>query len=464
MSETLPVKLDNPIFSKRLPIGQREISTAATDKSVLSTSPWKKPALFGWGVLFIFFVLFGGWSVVAPLASAVHAPGKLEVASEGQVVQHFEGGIIKEILVHEGQTVQKGDTLLRLDPLTTDAQFAQLENKLFSLLAEKARLEAERDGLASIVFADRLLSRRDDPEIADLIKREENLFTKQRTSRNDQEQLISERIAQYETQISGAKERLESTHKQIELVEEELAGVTILFEKGLERKPRLLALERAKEQLKGLAGQMETMIAQYRQSINEQQLRRTALENERQSDISNRLRNNALQLADLREQESVWQDRKERIQVRAPRSGQVFDLRFHTVDGVVGPGQPLMTIIPTDDELIVTAKVKPKDIDAILVGSPVQLQLSAFNPRITPPIDGTLTSVSLDSVPNPGRGEDYFEARIAIDPVSLRTNIPNAKLTAGMTVSALISVGERTLFEYLVTPLSASLNQAMREP
>jgi len=464
MSETLPATLDNPIFSKRLPIAKREISTPVVDSEILAKAPWKKSALFGWGVLFLFFVLFGGWSVVAPLASAVRASGKLQVVSEAQVVQHYEGGIIKEILVQEGQTVEQGDVLLRLDPLTTDAQFAQLENRLFSLLAEKARLEAERDGLSSIEFPERLLSRRDDPAIADLIRREESVFEKQRTSKNDQEQLITERIAQYQTQIAGATERLDSTRKQIELVEEELAGVMTLYDKGLERKPRVLALERAKEQLRGLAGQLESTIAQYRQSINEQELRRSALENQHQSQISSQLRNNALQLADLREQESIWQDRKNRIQIRAPRSGQVFNMKTHTVDGVVRPGEPLMTIIPTDDELIVTAKIKPKDIDAILIGAPVQLQLAAFNPRITPPIDGTLMSVSLDSVPSSGRGEEHFEARIAIDPVSLKTNIPNAQLTAGMTVSALISVGERTLFEYIVTPLSASLSQAMREP
>ncbi|WP_420402499.1 HlyD family type I secretion periplasmic adaptor subunit [Nisaea sp.] len=464
MSETLPATLDNPIFSKRLPIAKREASSATTDENLLSQAPWRKSALFGWGMLFLFFILFGGWSVVAPLASAVRAPGKLQVVSEAQVVQHFEGGIVKEILVQEGQRVQKGDVLLRLDPLTTDAQFAQLENKLFSLLAEKARLEAERDGLSSIEFPERLLSRSDDPEIADLIRREESVFSKQRTATNDQKQLISERIAQYITQIDGANERLVSTRKQIEIVEEELAGVMTLYDKGLERKPRVLALERAKEQLKGLAAQLETTVAQYRQSINEQELRRSALENEHQSQISARLRNNALQLADIREQESIWKDRRERIQIRAPRSGQVIDLKTHTVDGVVRSGEPLMTIIPTEDELIVTAKVKPKDIDAILIGAPVQLQLAAFNPRITPPIEGTLTSVSLDSVPNSGRGGEFFEARIAIDPVSLKTNIPNAQLSAGMTVSALISVGERTLFEYVVTPLSASLSQAMREP
>mgnify|MGYP000501256245 CR=1 FL=1 len=130
---------------------------------------------------------------------------------------------------------------------------------------------------------------------------------------------------------------------------------------------------------------------------------------------------------------------------------------------MIRPAEPLMTIVPLDDELVVTAKIQQKDVDVILVGAPVQLQLSAFNPRTTPPVEGTLTSVSADVVMD-NNGKEFFEARISIDPESLAKNIPDVKLTAGMTVSALISVGERTLFEYIVTPLSQSLNQAMREP
>lgn len=464
MAETLPA-LSGDFLNKRLPIPERDVTTSmGVDAASLTEQTWQRSSLFGWSILLAFFVLFGGWSVVAPLASAVNAQGTLHVASEPQVIQHLEGGIVDEILVHEGDTVEKGEVLVRLNPLSADSQVAQLENRIFSLLAERARLQGERDGLNKVEFPETILNRKSSPEVAALIRREENLFEKQMKSLNDQKGLIGERIAQYQTLVDGSRERLASTKRQIEIVEEELVGVRALFDKGLERKPRVLSLERAKEQLRGVAAQLESTVAQYQQGIGEQKLRLAALENQRETDISTRLRENALLLNELREQESVWRDRQDRIQIRAPMSGQVVSLNVHTKDGVVGPGGVLMTIIPTEDDLIVTAKINPKDIDVLLIGAPVQLQLSAFNPRTTPPIDGTLTSVSADTVTDGRSAQEFFEARIMIDQRSLDHHLPGVKLTAGMQVSSLISVGERTLFEYIVTPLSQSLSQAMREP
>ncbi|WP_051284940.1 HlyD family type I secretion periplasmic adaptor subunit [Nisaea denitrificans] len=465
MADTLPA-LDGDFLTKRLPIKARDVdvNNGAVGGSQLTKQTWHRSSLFGWSVLFAFFVLFGGWSVVAPLASAVRAPGKLHVASEPQVVQHFEGGIVDKILVHEGDTVEKDQVLVQLNPLSTDAQIAQLENRLFALLAERARLRTERDGLSKIEFPAIILKQKNDPEISGLIHREEILFQKQMKSLNDQKQLIAERISQYQTQIDGSIERLASINRQIEIVEEELTGVRTLFDKGLERKPRVLSLERGQEQLRGAAAQLKSTIAQYKQAINEQDLRLAALENQRETEISSRLRENALQLNDIQEQENVWRDRLNRIQIKAPMSGQIVNLNIHTTEGVIRPGETLMTIIPTEDELLVSAKIDPKDIDVLLIGAPVQLQLSAFNPRTTPPIEGTLTSVSADAVTDGRSSKEFFEARIVIDPESLSHNLPGVRLTAGMTVSSLISVGERTLFEYIVTPLSQSLSQAMREP
>ncbi|MBO6562211.1 MAG: HlyD family type I secretion periplasmic adaptor subunit [Nisaea sp.] len=462
MANSVPA-IDGDLLQKRLPIPARDQVTATSGELQLTSKSWTSASLFGWSILVLFLVVFGGWSYVAPLASAVRAQGKLHVVSEEQVIQHFEGGIVKEILVHEGQMVEQGQVLVKLDPLQTESQYAQLQNQILTLLAERARLEAERDDRPEIEFPERILSQIDDPQIAALVARETNLFEKTRRSTNDQKALVTERIGQLQTQIRGSVERLESTRRQIEIVEEELDGVRALYEKGLERKPRLLALERGKESLRGTAGQLEALIAQLKQEISEQRLRLEAFANEREREISDRLRANAVRLVDFQEQENVWRDRRERIQVKAPRSGQVVNMSIHTLNGVIRPAEPLMTIVPLDDELIVTAKIKQKDVDVILVGAPVQLQLAAFNPRITPPIEGTLTSVSADVVRDE-RGQEFFEARISIDPDSLSQNLPGVKLTAGMTVSALISVGERTLFEYIVTPLSQSLNQAMREP
>ena len=224
MANSVPA-IDGDFLAKRLPIPARQEVKALSSSTQLTSKTWARASLFGWGVLFLFFVVFGGWSYIAPLASAVRAQGKLHVVSEEQVIQHFEGGIVKEILVHEGQTVEKGQVLVRLDPLQTDSQYAQLQNQILTLLAERARLEAERDDRAEIDFPERIVSQMDNPEIAALVRRETNLFEKTRRSTNDQRALVRERIGQLETQIRGSVERLESTRRQIEIVEEELEGV-----------------------------------------------------------------------------------------------------------------------------------------------------------------------------------------------------------------------------------------------
>ena len=458
---TLP-DVSKELLNKRLPILPREdITTAGPGNGLKPT--WRRSSLAGWSVLVGFFVLFGGWSIVAPLASGVHAPGELRVVSERQVVQHPDGGIVKDLLVREGDTVEKDEILMRLDPLQTNSEFARLENQLNAVRAERARLEAVRDRQSSITFPEELLKKASDPEVSHLMEMERKVFEAEQRSIDNISKLIDERIAQLESQITGSKTRLDSTLNQMKIIDEELAGVQQLYDKGLERKPRLLSLQRAKEQLRGTAGQLESAIAQSQQSIGEQKLRMSSIETEHRDKTAAALRANSIRLQDLQQNESVWKDRVARIEIRSPADGQIVDLRKHTEGGVVGAGEVIMSVVPAHDELIGVVKIKPKDIDALMIGVPVQLMLSYFNPRTTPPVDGILTSVSLDAITDP-RGQEFFEARILIDPASLKINIPDAQLTAGMQVSALISVGERTLFEYWMTPLLSSLHQAMREP
>lgn len=462
MSENVPA-LDGDFLRKRLPIPAREVKDLSQQKLEISRKTWRRASLAGYAVLLGFVVIFGGWATVVPLASAVRAPGQLRVASEQQQVQHLEGGIVKELLVHEGQFVKKGETLLRLDPLQSNSQYAKVRTQIFALLAEQARLLAQRDFAKTVTFPERLMREKDDPDVAQAIRQELSVFRTEQQAYEDQRKLSRERIAQYRTQIGGAETRLKATVTELEIIAEELTGVRALFERGLERKPRVLNLERQQAQLSGIKGQLEASIAQLRQAIGEQETRFAAFQNEYDNRIASALKANTLKLQDLGESETLWKDRIERIEIKAPRDGQVVNMSVHTETGVVKPGEVLMNIVPTDDDLIVAVKVQPKDIDALMVGAPVELQLSAFNPRTTPPIQGILTSVSLDIIKDE-RGREFFEGRIVIDEESVKRNIPDVRLTAGMQVSSLISVGERTLLEYLATPLIDSFKQAMREP
>ncbi|UUX48392.1 HlyD family type I secretion periplasmic adaptor subunit [Nisaea acidiphila] len=462
MSDTSLTVVSDDLLKKRLPIAARDAtSSGSVDK--LTTPTWKRASLAGWSTLVLFFVIFGGWSVVAPLGSAVRAMGELRVISERQVVQHSEGGIVERLYVREGDSVRKGQLLAELNPLVTNANYARLQNQIYAVLAERARLEAVRDKKDEIEFPLRLVDAADDPEVIRLMELEQKVFDAEKNSIENLQKLIQERIAQLRSQIDGSVTRLKATENQIAILDEELEGVRTLYNKGLERKPRVLALERAKEQLHGVAGQLEGSIAQSRLAIGEQQIRIESIESEFRDKTASSLRQNSLRLDDLKQEENVWRDRLERNEIRSPLDGQIVDMRVNTEGGVLGGGEVMMSIVPIHDELIGVVKIKTKDVDALLIGSPVQIMLSAFNPRITPPIDGILTSVSLDAITD-NRGQQFFEARVQIDPHSLERNLPEAQLTAGMGLSALIAVGERTLFEYWMTPLTASLQQAMREP
>lgn len=458
---TLPANSDDLIL-KRLPIPAREATRAETVIE-LTKPTWRWSSWLGWGTLIGFFVIFGGWSLVAPLASAVRAMGELRVVSEHQVVQHPDGGIVEKLYVREGDSVEKGQLLAELNPLIANTSYAKLRNQLYAVLAERARLEAVRDDKNEIEFPDRLIEASDDPEVIRLMELEQKVFDAERNSVNNMVSLIKERVAQLRSQIEGSRTRLQSTNSQIAILDEELEGVRTLYEKGLERKPRVLGLERAKEQLRGVAGQLEAAIAQSQLAIGEQQLRMESIVSEFRERTASALRQNSLRLDDLQQNENIWLDRLTRTQIRSPINGQIVDMRVNTEGGVIGAGEVMMSIVPLHDELIGVVKIKTKDIDALLIGSPVQIMLSAFNPRITPPIDGILTSVAIDAQTDRW-GESFFEARVQIDPHSLQKNIPDVQLTAGMKLNALIAVGERTLFEYWMTPLTASLQQAMREP
>lgn len=458
---TLPATSDD-LLRKRLPIAVRE-NPFSERVGELSKPTWKRSGVMGWSILVGFFVIFGGWAVVAPLASAVRAPGELRVVSERQVVQHPDGGIIENLYVREGDSVKKGQLLARLNPLDANTNYARFQNQLFAALAERARLEAVRQNRSEIEFPNRLLENVEDPDVARVIDLETKVFEAEKNAIDNTQKLIRERIAQLKAQIDGSETRLKSTMNQITLVEEELSGVRALYNKGLERKTRLLALERAKEDLYGVSGGLKSAIAQSKLAISEQEIRIEAIESDYRDRTASALRQNAIRLRDLQENEGIWRDKLDRIEVRSPIDGQIVDMAVHTEGGVLGAGQVMMSIVPDHDALIGVVEVNPKDVDALLIGTPVQLMLSAFNPRITPPVDGILTTVSRDAITDM-RGKQFFEARVQIDPHSLEKNIPDAQLTAGMKISALIAVGERTLFEYWMTPLTASLKQAMREP
>ncbi|MCR9071763.1 MAG: HlyD family type I secretion periplasmic adaptor subunit [Alphaproteobacteria bacterium] len=422
---------------------------------------WRPVLWVGFAILFLFFGVFGVWAALAPLGSGAIAVGQVEVAGSEKVVQHLEGGIIKEIRVQEGDIVREGDILMTLEGTQATVNQGRLTQRTLALRGEEARLLAERDGLETLAFPPSLTSLADDPYVQSIMDGERRLFEGRRAAVSSQEGLLDRRVDKSREEITALKAQQRSDRRQLAIIEEEISGVRELFNKGLERKPRLLALERQQAALQGSIDNREALMARAEQTIAETEYQRLTLLDQNRADIETQLRETQTQLRDLREQLISADDTIARNTVRAPRSGKVYGLRFHTVGGVIGPAEPIMNIAPEGEELIVNARLQPTDIDVVEIGAPTTVRLTAYSQRTAKPIDGRVVYVSPDVVTPPEGGQPYYEARIRLSTEMIANN--DVTLVPGMPAMAIISTGDQTLLEYLISPLTRSLDTALRE-
>lgn len=422
---------------------------------------WRPVLWVGFAILFLFFGVFGVWAAFAPLGSGAIATGQVEVAGSQKTVQHLEGGIIQEIRVQEGDIVREGDVLIVLAGTQATVNQGRLTQRTLALRGEEARLIAERDGSERIEFPTILTSRADDTYVVSIMDGERRLFEGRRAAIRSQEGLLDRRVDKSREEIIALKAQQRSDRRQLEIIDEEISGVRELFNKGLERKPRLLALERQQAALQGSIDNREALMARAEQTIAETEYQRLTLLDQNRADIETQLRETQTQLRDLREQLVSADDTISRNTVRAPRSGKVYGLRFHTVGGVIGPAEPIMNILPEDEELIVNARLQPTDIDVVEIGAPTTVRLTAFSQRTAKPIDGRVLHISPDVVTPPEGGPPFYEARIRLSREMMEAN--DVTLVPGMPAMAIISTGDQTLLEYLVSPLTRSLETALRE-
>lgn len=424
---------------------------------------WSRPLTIGYMTVLIFFGGFGGFAALAPLHSAVMAIGEVKVDNDRRIVQHPEGGIVTEIDVREGQTVKEGDVLLRLDPTRDKAQANILHKRYISALAERARLIAERDALDHVEFPKAVMAEIGDPEIKEIVDGQRAVFTSRQDARDGQVKLILGQIDQAKIQIGAVKQQRESVQEQLRLIEQELNSVRELYEKGLERLPRLLALQRNEASLKGEVGRLNGSIAQNEKQIGELELRVVQIERDLQREIATQLDAITGQIQSLTEQEPVISASVRRLEIRAPRSGKIIDLRVHTIGQVIAGREQIMQIVPNDEALVVVGKVKARDIDSVNAGvEKVQVRITAFSQRFMHPILAHLESVSGDIIE--GDGPPYYRVIVRLDPESEQHVLQGQILTSGMPATIMLGVGEKTLLTYLIEPLSRSITDSLREP
>ena len=421
---------------------------------------WKRPAAAGYALIIFTFVVLGGWSAVAKLDSAVTAPGVVAEGSGRKSVQHFEGGIVKEILVREGEHVTAGQVLFRLDPTQAQSSFDLLQNQMDALLAEEARLIAERDRSATITWPDELNSRKDQPNVKQAIADQLKQFADRQSSLHGQIEVIQSKIGQLRTAIEGMRVERNATDQQLRTVKDELTDLEYLLAEKLVQKSRVLALQREKSRLEGLIGRSMTDEAKAEKEIDEAGLQIQQLQNRVNEEVAHSIVDVRQKISDTREKLHVAQHVFQRVDMTAPVTGTVQDLKVFTVGGVIRPGEVLLQIIPEHDPLIIQAHVAPHDMDRMWAGMRAEVRFSSFKSSLLPIISGRVESVSRDRLVDETNRQPYFLAQVIVDdiPEELRDRI-----VAGMPADLVFPTGERTVLNYLVRPLQDRLHSAFRE-
>jgi len=423
----------------------------------------KKTLWAGVAVIVGFFGGLGGWAAMAPLSGAAIAPGVISPDGERRAVQHLEGGIVQELLIHEGSVVEAGQPLIVLDPSASRANRDVLQKDLRSTLAIRARLIAERDDVAEIVFPDELTSDDSSEETRSLIDNQTALFQRRRDARLQKKKILGEQINQLQQTIAGAESQLTFQTRQITLLREEAAGIAPLVEKGLERKPRLLALQRTEAEVSGSRAANLGNVAKSRQAIIETMAQIEGVDTEYKQEVGNKMAEVEASLSGIREKLRAASQIVRRTTVVSPIAGTVVQLKSNTIGGVVAPGQTMLEIVPRDEELLVDARIAPADVDEVHADLPARVIMTGYNQRTTPQLLGRVRQVSADRLIDSRTGQPYYLARIELTAEHVRNVASHIIMKPGMPAEVMVITSERTLFDYLVEPLRASVRKSFRE-
>jgi membrane fusion protein, type I secretion system len=413
------------------------------------------------GVVLLVFGL-GGLAIGTELAGAVVASGIVAVDGSVKKVQHPTGGVVGEIHVRDGDRVRAGDVVVRLDETIARANLAMITKSLDELTARKARLEAERDGLADVAFLPSFAARASDPDVAGAILGESRLFRSRHESRDGQRAQLRERVSQLREQIDGTELQSDAKADEIKLIQDELGGVQELWKKNLVPLSRVIALKREETRLRGERGQLIAGVAQAKGRISETELQAMQIEQDLRSEVAKELREVDAKTAELVERKIAADDQLKRVDIRAPLDGVVHQSSVHTIGGVVAPGDQLMLIVPDSDNLSIEARVSPQDIDQLQAGQSTVLRLSALNQRTTPELKGKVSVVASDVVVDQRTGMQYFPVRITFAEGE-RGRLGGVKIVPGMPIESFIQTGYRSVFSYLTKPLADHVARAFRQ-
>ncbi|KTT31901.1 hemolysin secretion protein D [Pseudomonas oryzihabitans] len=415
----------------------------------------------GFIILIVVFGLGGLWAGFAPLDSAVLAQGYVTVKSSRKTVQHLEGGIVKELLVHDGDHVHAGDVLMRLDDTQAKAQLEAARSQLIAAQALEARLIAERDDRNEVTFGPSDFPE-DDKRVQEARNSERQIFIAQRNARLGEIDVLKNKSAELEQQIRGFEAIMQSKQGLSKSYGSEIKDLSELLKQGYVNNERLRDQERNLSRLQGEIADQQSAIARAKVQIGETKLQILQTTQKFKSDVANKLAETQSRIYELRERVGALQDLVNRMVIRAPVDGMVMGLAVHTIGGVVAPGTHLLDIVPIGADLLVEVEVQPNDIDRIEVGKLAEVRFSAFKNATTPILEGKVVYISADRFTNERTGAPYYLARVALTEKGVQ-DLGRRELVPGMPAEVLINTGARTLLNYLLKPARNAMARSMIE-
>ncbi|HZT50640.1 MAG TPA: HlyD family type I secretion periplasmic adaptor subunit [Stellaceae bacterium] len=422
-----------------------------------------RPLVVAGGLLVsVFLVGFGIWATFAPLETAVVASGTVVSESSRKTIQHLEGGIVAAILVKDGDAVKAGQTLIRLDDTKARTTYEADSGQLVDLRAAEARLIAQRDDDASIAFPEDLIARKAETAVGQSLAGQQKIFDTRRALEASKIAAIRERINQSREEIVGYQAEVQAADRRTALLNEEIKGALEMLQKGLERKPHYLELQRNLADIQGKRGETVAQIARAKETIAESEVNILNVKNDDQKQAADELRDTQRKIHELSEETEAARAVMDRTRVRAPVDGIVTDLRVHTVGGVVTAGEPLLDLVPQSDRLVIEAEVRPVDIDRLRQGLSAQVRLLPYKSRRTPPLDATVTYVSADRLVDKRTNQPYFSVKLAVDDAQLKA-MPEVSLVPGMPAETMIRTGVTTVALYALAPVLDSFHRAFHE-
>jgi HlyD family secretion protein len=452
------------MFGKKLTVRAPVAEVTWYDSLPRST---RVPTIAGVVVMATMVMGFGVWGNTAPIAGAIVASGVFVATGQNKIIQHLEGGVIRDIFVREGDVVEKGQLLIELDSTVPSAELRRLFLRRTRLTAIDARLQAEMREQSEIAFSEELTKDADHPEVKEILESQKLTFTARRNNMNSDIAGINEGINALNERIQGSKVQLDGVRRQITFIQEEVETKEYLLKTGLVRKPELLVLQRSQANLEGEVGRIvgdigdaKERIAKAVEQING--VRKTAIKTavEQMHEVRG-------ELVDVRERMLSAKGVLDRIRITAPVKGVVVKLRYHTQGGVIEAGKNIMEILPLKDELIIEARVRPQDIDSVKHGQHATVRLTALSQRITPMVSGEVIYLSADTLADEKKSQQVGPTDIYIVRVKLNAEeaaaIPGFSPTPGMPAEVFIKTSERTFFQYVVKPIHDSMLRAFRE-